>query len=230
MGRDTQDEKGKIKTDRISDSTIRRLSIYYRTLNRLEKQKAKRTTSMELAEIEGISPVMVRKDLSFFGTFGCRGVGYDIHSLKTKLAQILGLSREWGLVIIGGGQFWNVLINSQILKENNLVIKKVFEKEPDLVKNRENPVTVYPIDQLEKQIDPEEDHIAIIALPPPEVQAIIDRLGKIGMKAVLYMASRSVKAPNNMVVMNQDISIKLGMMTYKVLEKAGHSNSRSPSA
>jgi redox-sensing transcriptional repressor len=215
------EEKGKLKADKISESTIRRLSIYHRTLNRLEKQDVKRTTSMELADIEGISPVMVRKDLSFFGTFGCRGVGYDVHSLKSELANILGLSRKWGLVIIGGGQFRNVLINSQILKENNLVIKKVFEKEPDLVKNSEDPVAVYPIDELEKKIDPKEDHIAIIALPPPEVQSIIDRLGKIGMKAVLYMASRSVKAPDNMVVMNQDISIKLGMMTYKVLEKAG---------
>jgi redox-sensing transcriptional repressor len=215
------EEKVKFRADKISESTIRRLSIYHRTLNRLERQEVKRTTSMELADIEGISPVMVRKDLSFFGTFGCRGVGYDVQSLKSELANILGLSRKWGLVIIGGGQFRDVLINSQILKENNLVINKVFEKEPGLVKNSENPVMVYSIDELEKKIDPEEDHIAIIALPPPEVQAIIDRLGRIGMKAVLYMASRSVKAPDNMVVMNQDISIILGMMTYKILEKAG---------
>ncbi len=215
------DEKGKLRTDKISDSTIRRLSIYYRTLNRMEKQDVKRTTSMELADIEGISPVMVRKDLSFFGTFGCRGVGYEVQSLKTELANILGLSRKWGLVIIGGGRFRNVLINSQMLKENNLVIRKVFEKDPDLVKNGDDPIIIYPIDELETHIDPEEDHIAIIALPPPEVQAVIDRLGKIGMKAVLYMASRSVKAPENMVVMNDDISIKLGMMTYKVLEKTG---------
>jgi redox-sensing transcriptional repressor len=221
MSGNNLDEKGKIKSERISDSTIRRLSIYYRTLNRMEKQDIKRTTSMELAEIEGISPVMVRKDLSFFGTFGCRGVGYDVQSLKTELANILGLSRGWGLVIIGGGRFRNVLINSQILKENNLVIKKVFETDPDLVKDSDEQVKVFSIDQLEDQINPEEDHIAIIALPPPEVQAVIDRLGKIGMKAVLYMASRSVKAPDNMVVMNQDISIKLGMMTYKVLEKTG---------
>ncbi len=221
MNGSNHDEKGKLKAEKISDSTIRRLSIYYRTLNRMEKQDIKRTTSMELAEIEGISPVMVRKDLSFFGTFGCRGVGYDVHSLKTELAKILGFSRGWGLVIIGGGRFRNVLINSQILKENNLVIKKVFENDPDLVQNNDDSVKVYPMDQLENQINPEEDHIAIIALPPPEVQAVIDRLGKIGIKAVLYMASRSVKAPDNMVVMNQDISINLGMMTYKVLEKTG---------
>ncbi len=89
------------------------------------------------------------------------------------------------------------------------------------MKNDNGYAIVYPIDQLEKKIDPFEDHIAIIALPPPEIQPIIDRLGKIGIKGVLYMASRSVNAPENMVVMNQDISIKLAMMTYKVLEKDG---------
>ena len=185
----------------------------------MEKQGIKNTTSKELPEREDISSTIVRKDLSFFGTFGCRGVGYDVQSLKKELANILGLNREWGLVIIGGGQFSNVLINSQTLKDNNFTIKKIFEKDPDRIKNIDENIIVYPLDQLEKQIDLEKDHIAIITLPPPEVQSVIDRLGKIGMKAVLYMASRSVDAPENMVVMNQDISIKLGMMTYKVLEK-----------
>lgn len=211
--------KGRSKTNRISESSLRRLSIYYRTLNRMEKQDIQLTTSMGLAEIEGISPAMVRKDLSFFGTFGCRGIGYDVHSLKTQLAEILGLSKKWSLVVIGGGQFGDVLINSQTLKDCNFTIKKIFEKTPDSITNNDDQVSVYPIDQLEKYIDPQEDHIAIVALPPPEVQSIIDRLGKIGLKAVLYIASRAVKAPENMVVMNQDISIKLGMMTYKVLEQ-----------
>jgi redox-sensing transcriptional repressor len=141
--------------------------------------------------------------------------------LKTELANILGFSRRWGLVIIGGGQFSQSLINSQALKDNNFVIKKIFEKNPDPAKNNNGHGMVFPIDQLEMKIDPAEDHIAIIALPPPEIQPIIDRLGKIGIKGVLYMASRSVNAPGNMVVMNQDISINLGMMTYKVMEKAG---------
>jgi redox-sensing transcriptional repressor len=147
-------------------------------------------------------------------------VGYDVQTLKAQLAEILGLSRKWGMVVIGGEQFGDVLINSQALRENNFIIRKIFDKNPDRVKNSDDQVSVYPIDQLEKYIDPQEDQIAIVALPPPEVQSIIDRLGEIGLKAVLYIASRSVKAPENMVVMNQDISIKLGMMTYKVLEKS----------
>lgn len=213
--------KEKSKMDKISDSTIRRLSLYHRTLKRMEKQNIKRTTSMELAKSEGFNPAKIRKDLSFFGAFGCRGVGYDVQTLKTEIANILGFGRPWGLVIIGGGQLSDALINSQALKDNNFTINKIFDKNPVLVKNVTGYGIVYPIDQLEKKIDPFEDHIAIIALPPPEIQPIIDRLGKIGIKGVLYMASRTVNAPGNMVVMNQDISIKLAMMTYKVLEKDG---------
>jgi redox-sensing transcriptional repressor len=212
---------GKSKTDKISDSTIRRLSLYHRSLKRMEKQNIRQTTSMELAESEGILPAKIRKDLSYFGTFGCRGVGYDVQTLKNELATILGFGRPWGLVIIGGGQLSETLINSQALKDNNFTINKIFEKNPDLLKNINGQTGVFSISQLEKQIDPEEDHLAIIALPHPEIQPIIDRLGKIGIRGVLYLASRSVNAPENMVVMNQDISINLGMMTYKVLEKDG---------
>ena len=215
-------KKGSPKTEKIADSTIRRLSIYYRTLNRMEKQNVKLTTSMELAEIEGVYPAMVRKDLSYFGSFGCRGVGYEVQALKKELAHILGFNRKWGLVIIGGGQFSQVLINSQALKDNNFVIRKLFEKNPELTQTN-NKFPVYSIHDLEEHIDIKKDHIAVIALPPPEVEPVIERLGKIGMKAVLYMASRSVKVPENMIVMNQDISILLGMLTYKYMEKEGFS-------
>jgi redox-sensing transcriptional repressor len=213
-------KKERPKIEKIADSTIRRLSIYYRTLNVMERQNIKLTTSMELAEIEGIFPAMVRKDLSYFGTFGCRGVGYDVQTLKAELATILGYNKKWGLVVIGGGQFSDVLINSQALKDNNFVIKKIFEKNPELIKDINMKIKIYPIDELENQIDPKKDHIAIIALPPPEVEAVINRLDKIGMKAVLYLASRSIKVPENMIVLNQDITINLGMLTYKYLEKA----------
>jgi redox-sensing transcriptional repressor len=211
--------KEKSKIEKISDATVRRLSVYYRTLSRMEKQGVQRTTSMELAEIEGLTPVMVRKDLSFFGTFGSRGVGYGVNSLKKELATILGYDRKWGLVIIGGGLFSEVLINSQILSENNFFINKIFEKNHQQVPNTNGRINIYPLEDLETRLSPLEDHIAIIALPPPEVQEIVNRLGEIGVKAVIYLASRTVKAPPNMICMNQDIFIKLGMLTFKLIEQ-----------
>jgi len=207
------------KTEKVSDSTIRRLTLYHRSLKRMERQNIERTTSLELAESEGIHPAKIRKDLSYFGTFGLRGVGYEVSALKRELDRILGFNKGWGVVLIGGGQFTDILIKSQALKDNNFTIKKIFEKKPELLDLDNRQVRVYSISQLEKQINTEEDHIAIIALPHPEIQPIIERLSKIGIKGVLYMASRAVNAPDNLVIMNQDISLSLGMMTYKVLEK-----------
>lgn len=187
----------------------------------MEKQNIERTTSMELAESEGIHPAKIRKDLSYFGTFGCRGVGYEVSTLKRELDHILGFNKPWGLVIIGGGQLGETLIKSQSLKENNFIINKIFEKKPDQLKITTGQTGVFSINQLEKKIDPLKDHIAIIALPHREIQPIIDRLSKLDIKGVLYIASRAVNTPKNMVVMNQDLSLSLGMMTYKVLEKRG---------
>ncbi|MBW2609752.1 MAG: redox-sensing transcriptional repressor Rex [Deltaproteobacteria bacterium] len=211
-------KKGKIKTKKISELTIRRLSIYYRTLNVLEKLYRDTLSSKELSEIEGINSAQIRKDLSLFGSFGVRGIGYDIQSLKKALSDILGLNRKWNVVLIGAWQFSEVLVNSEALKENNFIITKIFNETSDKI-NINDSIMVYDIDQLEKRIDPKKDHIAIIALPPQKVQNIIYRLEKIGIEGVLYFASRAVKTQGNMVVINQDISINLGMLTYKIMEK-----------
>jgi redox-sensing transcriptional repressor len=211
-------EKKKEKK-KISSASIRRISFYYRTLCLLERKGVKNVTSIDLAEIGGRYSAIVRKDLSSFGYFGVRGVGYDVVKLKHELANILGLNKKWNLVVIGSRPYSEVLINSESLRESNFIIKKIYEKSPDDIKKNTNDIKVLDIDQMEDTLDPQEDGIVIIALPPPEVQAVIDRLGKIGMKGVLYLASRSVKVPENMIVINQDITIELGMLTYRLNEK-----------
>ena len=121
--------------------------------------------------------------------------------------------------MIGSRPYSEVLVNSESLRESNFRIKKIYEKDIGNIQNNADSIEVLNIDRMEETLDPEEDSIVIIALPPPEVQAVIDRLGKIGMKAVLYLASRSVKVPKGMVVINQDITIELGMLTYRLKEK-----------
>ena len=211
-------EKKKEKK-KISSASIRRISFYYRTLCLLERKGVKNVTSIDLAEIGGRYSAIVRKDLSSFGYFGVRGVGYDVVKLRQELANILGLNKKWNLVVIGSRPYSEVLVNSESLRESNFRIKKIYEKDIGNIQNNADSIEVLNIDRMEETLDPEEDSIVIIALPPPEVQAVIDRLGKIGMKAVLYLASRSVKVPKGMVVINQDITIELGMLTYRLKEK-----------
>ena len=209
----------RILSDRISKRTIERLLTYYRAIDLMDKDLVITTTSTELARIGGSYPAQVRKDLSCFGCFGCRGMGYDVHTLKRGLSKILGLDRKWNVVVIGAGQFSDVMINSQVMTNQNFTVNKIFDKAPEKIEDMHNGISVYHMNQMESEIDLKVDDIAVIALPPPEIQGVIDRLGKIGLRGVLYFASRSVTVPKNMTVLNEDVSMTLGMLTYQLTEK-----------
>ena len=209
----------KIQSDRISKRAVERLLIYYRAIDLMDRDLVMTTTSTELAKIGGSYPAQVRKDLSHFGCFGCRGMGYDVHTLKTGLSKILGLDRKWNVVVIGAGQFSDVMINSQVMTHQNFTVNKIFDKAPEKIEGIYDGISVYHMNQMEAEIDPKVDDIAVIALPPPEIQGVIDRLGKIGLRGVLYFASRSVTVPKNMTVLNEDVSMTLGMLTYQLTEK-----------
>ncbi len=147
-------------------------------------------------------------------------MGYYVSTLKQQIAKILGLDRSWSIVLIGAGQFSTVLMNSDIFIKKNLRIAKIFDKTPELIGKKIDGVLISDLRNLESEIEVGKDDLAIVAVPPPEVQSIINRLGKIGFKGVLYFASRTVNAPENMVVRNQDISVELGTLTYHLTHKS----------
>jgi redox-sensing transcriptional repressor len=214
----TKTKKTGSKTAEISDSSIRPISIYIRAFNRLEMNGVNYITSQELAEIKGLRPAQVRKDLSYFGCFGQIGVGYNVGKLKNELARILGLDRERSLVVIGCAQYCGVLMNSIALKLNNFHIHKRYDENPENFNCVSGEINFLHIERLEETLDPDKESIVIIALPPPEVQDVIDRLSRIGGRAAVYLASRCVNVPDNMVILNHDISIGLGMLTYHLNE------------
>lgn len=209
-------KKRDTKTRQIPNATIRRLSLYFRTLDALENCGMKMVSSQELGAFEGISGNQIRRDLSYFGSFGKRGTGYDVFALKAQIARILGLDRSWNIILIGSVQFGTVLKNSAILKKKNLTISKLFDNTPKLVGKKIDGITVSHTDNLEEEIDIRTDDLAIIAVRPLEVQDLINRLAKIGLKGVLYFASRSVDVPDDMVVLNEDVSLELGTITYQI--------------
>ena len=200
----------------IPESAVHRLLIYHRTLTVLEHGGVETISSEKLADIEGFTAAQVRKDLSFFGSFGYRGVGYKIRELKSKITNILGLNQEWDIVLIGAGDLGEVLMNSRAFSERNFRVSKIFDKSSKLIGKLIKNVVVAYINDLEVEIDPAADRLAVVALPPDEVQDVVNRLGKIGVKGVLYFASRTIEIPDNMVVRNQDISIELGKLTYYI--------------
>ncbi|MCP4724101.1 MAG: redox-sensing transcriptional repressor Rex [bacterium] len=211
---------GKNEIDaKISDSTIRRLSTYHRTLNILERTGIETISSKKLAEIENITSAQIRKDLSYFGSFGRRGLGYNVSLLKNKIAKILGLDRKWEIILIGSGHLGKALMNYDEFEKKNFYITKIFDKDPAKIGRKIGKIKVEHIDGLEKNVDPGRESLAILAIPPDDVQSIVNRLSKLGIKGVLYFASRTVSVPKNLIVRNEDTTIELETLTYHITNK-----------
>lgn len=209
--------KKKSQNNKISPRIIRRLSTYLRALNLLEKTGVAITSSADLGEMEGIHPAQVRKDLSVFGSFGIRGQGYRVDYLKVRISKALGLNRTWHIALIGAGEFSRVLLNSEAFEKRRLEIIKIFDGTPEFIGKKIKSIFISDIHNLETELaEMENIDMAIVAVPPPEVQSIVDRLGKIGIRGVLYFASRPINVPENMIVLNQDISVDLGILTYQL--------------
>lgn len=204
---------------KISDSTIRRLSIYLRTLIILEKGGVVTISSKKLAEIEGLTSAQIRKDLSYFGSFGRRGLGYNVKFLKKEIAVILGTNKKWDVILIGMGHLGSALMNYEEFKSRGFHIKKIFDKNPELIGKKIKGITVFSVDQLEKKVNPKRESLAILTIPPQDVQSLIERLNLIGIKGVLYFASRTVTVPKLMIVRNEDTTVELETLTYHITNR-----------
>lgn len=195
---------------------VRRLSTYLRTLDHLRNKGVEVISSSDLERIEGVTQSLIRRDLAEFGSFGVRGVGYNVPMLREQIAEILGFDRKRRVVLIGAGGFSNVLMHSDSFRKRNLEVVQIFDKAPEHVDSTLDGIPVYDMERLEQELDSRDVDLAIIAVPPPEVQTIIDRLSLIGVRGALYFASRPVRVPENMVVMNMDITVELGVLTYQL--------------
>lgn len=204
---------------KISDSTIRRLSIYLRTLIILDKGGVITISSKKLAEIEGFTSAQIRKDFSYFGSFGRRGLGYNVKVLKKKIAEILGTNKKWNVILIGMGHLGSALMNYEEFKSRGFYITKIFDKDPKLSEKKFKGMTVFNVNQLEKKVDPRSESLAILTIPPQDVQSLIERLNLIGIKGVLYFASRTVTVPRSMIVRNEDTTIELETLTYHITNR-----------
>jgi redox-sensing transcriptional repressor len=197
---------------------IRRMSIYLRTLDHLQNKGVKVISSADFERIDGVTQSLVRRDFAEFGSFGVRGLGYHVPELREQIARIVGADRHWKVALIGAGGLGSVLMHSASFKKRNLEVVQIFDHASASVGTSIEGIPVHGIANLEHELDASRIDLAIIAVPPPEVQGVIDRLSQIGVRGALYFASRSVRVPENMVVLNMDITVELGVLTYQLQE------------
>jgi redox-sensing transcriptional repressor len=204
---------------KIAESTVRRLSLYLRFLEEFEEQGIATVSSDALALRGGTTSAQVRKDLSFFGSFGKRGLGYAVPELAGRLREILGLGRDYRVVLLGAGKIGSALVQYRGFQKRGFEIVNIFDVDPAKIGKRWNGVTVSSIDQLEPSLTGRMIDIAVLVTPAEVAQELTDRLVKLGIKAILNFAPIQLAVPDDVSVKNVNLALELEALSYALTNK-----------
>jgi redox-sensing transcriptional repressor len=207
---------------KIADATVGRLSRYYRTLKQLETLGVATVSSEELAKRNNVTSAQVRKDFSFFGAFGRRGLGYNVHDLKHNISQILGLNQEWHLALVGVGNIGRALLNFRQFQEQNFYFTLLLDSDPRKIGTRFNNLEVKNLDNLAAEISKGHVDIVVLAVPVEAAQKVAEALVGAGVKAILNFAPTSLHVPSDVVVRNENMVIEIEHLSFVLaqLEKS----------
>lgn len=206
--------------ERISDSTVRRLSIYLRLLRELAEEDREIVSSQELAERTGTTSAQVRKDFSLFGSFGKRGRGYEVSELIGTLEGILGLGRRWRVALVGVGRIGGALLGYRDLARQGFEIVAAFDTDPEKVGTRRAGVEVTPLAELEGRLGSERVDMGIVATPAEAAQEVVDRLVAAGVQALLNFAPTKLDVPEEVTVRNMDVALELEGLSFALTSRA----------
>ena len=204
---------------KISESTIHRLSLYYRILSILEKQNYKTISSRELAEHEKLTPAQVRKDLSFLGSFGTRGLGYPVTELKKRIANILGLDRVWNVALVGVGNIGSALVGYKEFQRQGFSIKMIFDNDQRKIGSNHKGIVVSDIANLKENLKTNNIDLVIIAVPAIVAQYIVDDIVEAGVRGILNFASINLKVPDNVFLRNENMSMELEHLSFSLVNE-----------
>jgi redox-sensing transcriptional repressor len=204
---------------RIAESTVRRLSVYLRFLEEFEERGLSTVSSEELARRGGTTSAQVRKDLSFFGSFGKRGLGYSVPELSSALRDILGLGREWRVVIIGAGKIGAALAQYRGFRQRGYNIVAVYDSNPEKIGRSLEGIEVRDMARFEADIAAEHPEIAVIAIPGEGAQDVLDLIVRTGIKAVLNFAPIQLNAPPDVTVKAVNMAMELEGLSFALTNR-----------
>lgn len=204
---------------RIADSTVRRLSAYLRFLEDFETRGLSTISSDELAKRGGTTSAQVRKDLSFFGSFGKRGLGYSVPELAGQLRDILGLGKEWRVIIVGAGKIGAALAQHRGFRQRGFSILAAYDNNTEKIGRQLEGIPVRNIDQLEKDIAREKADIVVLTVPGDQAQVLLDRVVKAGIKAVLNFAPTQLQSPADVTVKTVNMAMELEGLSFALTNR-----------
>jgi redox-sensing transcriptional repressor len=204
---------------KVSDSTVRRLSLYLRFLEQSSAQGRATISSGELARLGGTTSAQVRKDLSFFGSFGKRGLGYAVPELAAKIQGILGLHRAYRVVLVGAGKMGGALVQYQGFRQRGFHIAAIYDQDARKIGSRWNGLVVRDVKHLEADLKKEPSDIAIVVTPGAAAQEVVDRLVRCGVKAILNFAPVPLTVPADVEVKTVNMALELETLSYALANR-----------
>jgi redox-sensing transcriptional repressor len=201
---------------RIPASTVNRLSLYLRVFSQAELDGHTTVSSRELADLSGINPAQVRKDLAYFGQFGRRGVGYAVASLTREIRGILGLDKAWNCAIIGVGHLGTALLMYRGMRSYGFHVVAAFDTDPDKISWELEGVPVYDLADLEAVAREKNIQIAVITVPGSAAQAVAEQVAAARIPALLNFAPVQLRPGKNTIIRQVDLAAELEALSYQL--------------
>lgn len=204
---------------KIAESTVRRLSLYLRFLEHSQTQGHPTISSAELARRGATTSAQVRKDLSFFGSFGKRGLGYSVDELAARLREILGLQRTYRVVVVGAGRIGGALVQYPGFRQRGFNVTAIYDSDSKKVGSRWNGLLVRDVRHLEADLKKDPSDIAILVTPAEAAQPMTDRLVHAGVKAILNFAPVQLAVPTDVVVKSVNMALELETLSFALANR-----------
>jgi redox-sensing transcriptional repressor len=204
----------------IPEASVARLAVYLRMLGELAEQGAETVSSEELAAATGVNSAKLRKDLSYIGTYGIRGVGYDVRALRRELEQALGLDHHQAVALVGVGNLGHALAGYGGFGGRGFPVTALFDVDPDLVGIPINGILVEHVRAIPEVCAARHITIGMIATPGPAAQAVCDQLVACGVRSILNFAPVVLQVPEEVEVRKVDLAVELQILAFHVSRRS----------
>jgi redox-sensing transcriptional repressor len=199
---------------RIPEATVARLPVYLRSLYELAEARTSTISSERLAEMAGVNAAKVRKDLSYLGSYGTRGVGYDVQYLLFQMSRELGLTQDWPVVIVGIGNLGHALANYGGFGERGFPVAALVDADPARVGERIGDIAVRHVDDLPDIVHELGVAIGVVATPAAVAQEVVDAMVAAGIRSILNFAPASVTVPDTVSLRKVDLAVELQILSF----------------
>jgi redox-sensing transcriptional repressor len=204
---------------KVADSTVRRLSLYLRFLEEFEEQGIDTVSSEALAARGGTTSAQVRKDLSFFGSFGKRGLGYSVPELVTRIRDILGLRRRYRVALVGAGKIGSALVQYRGFRQRGFDIAAIFDVDPAKIGTAWNGLRVRDVRELEQVLGADPVDMVVLVTPADAAQPLTDRLVRLGVKAILNFAPVQLTVPDDVAIKTVNLALELEALSFALTNR-----------